>query len=579
MQIEDYIVIEQTKAVYGNTVIVVLGFIGVSLVTAFMFWEQTSLAGLHAWLVAAVVIVTGRLATLKVFRSKKVGILNSQFWLNTSMLWSFITGVHWGIVPTYFLSAEATFHTLFVSIVYTGHLASAISSNSAYSRGFFAVGIPTTLCFAGRFFYEGGGFYNTIGIMVVIFFGISALLSRNSEKLFREARELNFKNMTLMKELVIQKDAAELATRSKDSFLAAASHDLRQPLHASGLLLSALEEYVTDPRGKGLLHDIRLSGEALNHSFSSLLDVSRLNAGVIESRPRHVNLQRQMYILLRDGNIQAREKGLNFDYFGEEIAVHTDPALFERVINNLVSNAVTYTHTGGIAVSWLKSGSRYARILIQDTGIGIDQSHLLDVFSEYYQIDNPERDREKGFGLGLVIVQRLCTILNINLYLSSQPDTGTVFALYIPLGDLDRVIEKTMKTKLIGSLRNLTVLVIDDDQSVCRSMDQVLTSWGCRVLTACSQSEAVAQMETLDEPLDLIIADYRLREGKTGTDAIEFICDELNESIPAIIITGDTSPERLKMLRDSGFPVLHKPVTAAAIRAAIQRQIMVSKTA
>jgi len=575
VQIEDYIKLEQTKAVYENTKIIILGMVGVSLATVYIFWTQSSPFELLLWLVAAVGVIVGRLLTLRAFRLNNVSFENSQFWLNLSLLWSFITGLHWGLVPAYFLSTNEAIYTLLVSIMYTGHLAGAISTNSAYSHGFIAVGIPTTLCFAGRFFYEGGSFYNTLGVMVIFYFGVSALLSRNSAKLFREARELLFKNIKLMDQLVVQKNAAEQATQSKDRFLAAASHDLRQPLHSSGLLVSALDEYVTDPKGRALLGDIRMSGEALSHSFNSLLDVSRLDAGVIESNPRHLRFDNYVQSLLRDCQIQASEKGLNFTSEGQDIAIYSDPILLERILHNLISNAVAYTPSGTITITWSKVDSLRARIVIEDMGIGIDPANLNDIFSEYYQINNPERDRKNGFGLGLAIVQRLCNILDIKLYISSTLGFGTTIALYTQLGDLEQVVDKQKSARSIASLNNITVLVIDDDPVVRKSMKHALTAWGCQVLTAESQDDAVNITSQLEANLDLIIADYRLKDNLTGTEAIERICDELNKAIPSIVVTADTSPERLQQLTISGFPVLHKPVSAAALRSAIQRQVFV----
>lgn len=573
MQIEEYIKLEQAKAVYENTKILISGAVAVSLVTLFVFWSEVPSFVLYIWIGAAVGIIIGRLLTLKAFRGNTITIENSQNWLNISLLWSFLTGCHWGLIPTYFLTTDATQYTVFVSIIYTGYLSGAISTNSAYPYGFIALGVPTTLCFAGRFFYEGGSFYNTIGIMVVFYFATSLLLARKSGKLFREARELNFKNMSLIDELVVQKDAAVQATQSKDRFLAAASHDLRQPLHSSGLLLSALEQYVDGSKGKALLQDIRMSGEALSHSFNSLLDVSRLDAGVVESNIRSIDLTKYLQPLLRDGQVRASEKGLTFNNSGEHIAVNTDSILFKRIVGNLVSNAIAYTSSGNIEVEWSKINLHYARIIIKDSGIGIDPSQFNDIFSEYYQVDNPERDREKGFGLGLSIVQRLCTMLNIGLYVSSVLGEGTTFALYIQLGNLSDTIKTPEQIRSLGNLQSITALVIDDDASVRKSMSEVLQVWGCKVITEASQESAVTTVSQLDTNLDLIVADYRLRDNKTGAEAIEAIRDELNQAIPAIIVTGDTSPERLQQLTMSGLPVLHKPVSASALRAAIQQQI------
>lgn len=574
MQIDDYIKLEQTKAIYDNTKILVVGIAVVTLVTVFVFWSKAPKEYLLIWLFAACLIIMGRLLSIRAFRKRVVRSADSQFWLMMSAFWSFVTGLHWGIVPAYFLPSDATIFTIFVSIVYTGHLAGAISTNSAFSFGFLSVGIPTTTLFAGRFFYEGGQFYNTVGLLVLFYFAVSLALSRNSEKLFREARELTYKNMQLTEELLVQKDAAELATRTKDRFLAAASHDLRQPLHSSGLLLSALDKYVHEPEGKSLLSDIRASSKALNHSFNSLLDVSRLDAGVVTAHHKHLEIMSLIEPIARDGRIRAEQNGLTFQVAGDQAIVISDPVLLERILNNLVSNALSYTKSGEVKLSWNHIQNQRLRVLVSDSGIGIPSDHINEIFSEYYQVNNPERDRDKGFGLGLAIVDRLCKILRVDLYVSSTLKGGTTFALYLPIGDRSQVQSAETVSRQITSLAGVQVLVIDDDASVRKSMKSLLTTWGCNVSCADSNAEAIEHIVHGSGMPEIIIADYRLRDDVTGVDVLENIFDEINDTLPAIIITGDTSPDRLRNINSSGYPVLHKPVAASALRSAIQSQLL-----
>jgi len=579
LKLEEYIKLEQTRTVYKNLNLILLGTSCVTLATFWMFWSGNfSKTRLTVWITSAILLVSLRWLSSRRFDPNKVNMSNYQHWLNLSLFWSFLGGVHWGLIPTFFLDSQVTIYTLFSSFVLSGYTASAISTNAAYTPAFVAFAFPASMLFAMRFIYQGDEFHLAIAYMIIFFFVVSCLLSRTAQSIFRNARELNYKNMALMDELVIQKEAAETATQSKDRFLAAASHDLRQPLHSSGLLLSALDQYVHDTEGKELISDLHQSNEALNHSFNSLLDVSRLDAGVVEVRNRHVSLNNLVAPLAREYLIDAQEKGLEFICEGEQVTIFTDPILLERILHNLISNAFNHTKNGKITLSWKILSDTRLRLMVCDTGTGIDANELEEIFSEYYQINNPERDRNKGFGLGLAIVKRLCGILGINIFVSSELSnstevSGTKFALFLPLGKHSKAKKNSEQVWSLANLSGTFVLVIDDDQSVIRSMNKLLESWGCKVILAESEKEAIEQLVALNVSPDIIIADYRLRENKTGIEAINRISEELNHSIPSIIVTGDTSPDRLKNLTSSGFPVLHKPVSVALLRSAIQRQL------
>ena len=551
-----------------------LGTASVTSATFLMFWfGDFPKLNLLLWYGAAGVLILLRWLTSRPYDPNKLTMSNYRFWLNLSLFWSFMGGVHWGLIPVFFLTDEVTIYTLFTSFILTGYTASAISTNAAYPPAFVGFAFPASMMFAARFLYHGDDFHLAVGYMIVFFFAVSCLLSRSAKQTFLEARELNFKNMALMDELVVQKDAAEQATLSKDRFLAAASHDLRQPLHSAGLLLSALDQYVEHNDGKELLDDLHQSNEALNHSFNSLLDVSRLDAGVIEARPKHLWLKDLLAPLGKEYQIQATQKGLQLGFHIEANAVHSDPILLERVLHNLISNAIAYTAAGSVTIRVKKLDGNLLRLTVSDTGLGIAAEELNEIFSEYYQINNPERDRNKGFGLGLAIVKRLCDILGIRIHISSQLGNGTTFALYLPLGDESAARQKQQQTWSLANLSGTTVLVIDDDRGVTKSMERLLSSWGCRVLCAESEEQAVQAIVETDVEPDVIIADFRLREDKTGVEAVNRVFDELNQTIPSIIVTGDTSPDRLQKLRASGFPVLHKPVSPALLRSAIQRQL------
>ncbi len=577
MDIQDYLKIEQTNAVYKNLFLILFGTSFVTFATFVVFWSgDFSKTNLLVWIVSAACLVFFRWLSCRGFNANQTSLKNYKYWLNLSLFWSFLGGIHWGLIPTFFLTNEVTVYTLFSSFVLTGYTASAISTNAAYPPAFAAFAFPASMMFAGRFILQGDEFHIAIGSMIIFFFVVSLMLSLKAKQIFTEGRELNFKNIQLMEALRIQKEAAEQATRSKDRFLAAASHDLRQPMHSTGLLLSALEQYVNDSSGQEILANLRQSNAALNHSFNSLLDVSRLDADVIKAHRIHVKTQDILDSLERDYAIEAANKDLKLVVRASQESIITDPILFERVMQNLLANAINYTPAGSIELEVREVAYQRVRILVRDTGIGIAADQLCEIFSEYYQIDNPERDRNKGFGLGLAIVQRLCVKLGIPIYVSSQLSVGTTFALYLPLGDCKRVELNVEQKVPLVDLSGVTMLVIDDDAGIQMSVHNLATSWGCNVLMADSEESAVELVVKTEIQVMLIIADYRLRENKTGIAAINRICDELNRNIPSIIVTGDTSPQRLQELTASGFTVLHKPVSPSLLRSAIQRELSYS---
>jgi CheY-like chemotaxis protein len=239
-----------------------------------------------------------------------------------------------------------------------------------------------------------------------------------------------------------------------------------------------------------------------------------------------------------------------------------------RILRNIINNAIRYTDTGAVLVGCRRKGATVA-ITISDTGPGIATEHHLAIFREFYQLGNPERDRRKGLGLGLAIVDGLCRVLDHPLELKSRIGHGSTFAVHVPIAAADPTCDEIVKTETPVPLENYGVLIIDDEPAICRAMNEVLRSWGCRVVTAESGQDALAQLSTSGFVPDVIIADYRLREGHTGANVIAEIRQSLGKSIPAAILTGDTAPERLREASAGGFVLLHKPIQPSRLRAAL----------
>ena len=549
---------------------VIIGGIGAELLTILFLWREHSKPLLSAWFITLLVLALCRYITLRKFRNSRLSNTNYARWARLSLFWTVIWGMHWGILPVFIMHSEMSLYTMCVVVVYTGFTASSVSSSAALFRNFLAFTLPATISLVGRFVYEGGNLYLIFAAMITFYFALNIMLARNSERLFISARKLNYENLALMQELEVKKEAAETATRSKDKFLAAASHDLRQPLHASGLLLSALEDYVNHNKGKQLLQEIHQTNNALNQSFNSLLDLSRLDAGVIKVNKIHFDLRSVIERTVKRLSPLAQEKGLVLKIECCGLTVYSDPIIVEQILYNLVSNAINHTRHGKVAIIADHSPDNRVRLRVSDTGVGIDDENLEEIFSEYYQAGNPERDRKKGFGLGLAIVSRMVTILESAIYVCSQTNQGSTFALYLEPGDADR-LPKLVETDPLSTRVNdeLFVLVIDDDNAILKSMKTLLTSWGWQVACAESGPAAIELLGEAGVPPDVIVADYRLRDFETGDQAIKAVRDEFNHDIPAVVVTGDTSKNRLLNLTQVGHKVLHKPVPPALLRATI----------
>jgi two-component system, sensor histidine kinase len=379
-------------------------------------------------------------------------------------------------------------------------------------------------------------------------------------------KQLDSTRKEFLLRLVLQdeKNRAEQANIAKSRFLAAASHDLRQPLHALGLFVAALNERVRNAEARLLVRNINRSVEALEGLFNALLDISKLDAGVVQPVIRHVSLDALLLRLGTEYLPQARAKGLLFEYRRSGLVVQTDSLLLETILRNLISNAIRYTETGSVFII-CEGHNETATLAVVDTGPGIAPEHQTEIFREFYQLHNPERDRTKGLGLGLAIVDRLAKLLNHPLELRSVPGRGSTFRLSLPVGEAGAIqIDEPVSENLGRHAVPLNVLLIDDEATVCEAMAILLDGWSYGVTTAGSLEEALA---LLRNPPDVIIADYRLREERTGAEAIRALQQHFRRDIPALIVTGDTDPERIAQAKQSGFAFLHKPVSPAKLRA------------
>lgn len=502
-----------------------------------------------------------------------------------------VSGCLWGLAGILFIFPAYRQEELFVILVLVLVGTSAVADLSVYLPAFYAMILPILGMMAVRMLTAGTLVHWVIAISLFGGWGVLLPLARHLNQVIRDSLALRFKSEALLQAVTRQKElaetararaeeareAAERANLSKSRFLAAASHDLRQPLHALGLFVAALQSNIATPEGKRLVDNIQASVTAMEGLFNSLLDISRLDAGVITPHLRDVPIAPLLERIALDYRPAADGKGVAFRVRPCAAAVHTDPVLLERMLRNLVSNAIRYTQRGGVLVGCRRRGAT-VWFEVWDTGQGIPEDKREEIFQEFVQLHNPERDRNKGLGLGLAIVRRLATLLGYPIELHSRPGRGSMFRLAVPAGQLPKRKTRSLVDAVSGDLlAGACMLVIDDDPAVLQGMQELLATWGCKAICAESGQEAAQRLEAAECTPELVISDYRLRDGENGAEVIQQVQQVLGEMVPGILITGDTAPDRLREARDSGYMLLHKPVAPAKLRAALQSLLLGSQ--
>lgn len=374
-------------------------------------------------------------------------------------------------------------------------------------------------------------------------------------------------------ELTVQKELAESATQAKSRFLAAASHDLRQPMHALNLYLGALSRFDLPPAAQPVLASVRHCAQTMDEMFRALLDISRLDASVMRADYSHFPIAAVLDKIRVEFAQQASEKGLRLRVAACALAVRSDVELLERIVRNLVSNALRYTASGTVLVGCRRIGG-VLRLAVYDTGAGIDAQDQGAVFEEFYQVGNPERDRVQGLGLGLAIVERLARLLEAPLALRSQVGRGSVFSIDLPLAlaDCGAGLPAPLDAPPDDADRGTPLIAVIDDEVLIRdATGMLLAQAGYHVVVAASGAEILGLLGASARVPDAIVCDYRLRDNETGFDVVNALREEFNSDIPALLITGDTSPERIKQVLATGLPILHKPLQDHVLLAALAR--------
>ncbi|MGB0733784.1 MAG: hybrid sensor histidine kinase/response regulator, partial [Pontibacterium sp.] len=394
-------------------------------------------------------------------------------------------------------------------------------------------------------------------------------LTALNEQLWREIKEREQIQLALRE----AKEEAEQANQSKDRYLAAASHDLLQPMNAARLLVSALRERPFAGEDAHLIERVHTSLDNAEGLLSDLLEISRLDQNAVAPEFGHYSLQSIIEPLISEFQAVAQKTGVTLKVLPTSACVKTDARLLVRILRNLLSNALRYTEEGKILVG-VRRQKESIRLCVHDTGIGIPQTKLADVFKEFHQL-LPKHSSRGGVGLGLAIVDRIAKMLEHPLQVRSVEGKGSVFSIELPCVVLPHAQAVTPSLSVISqaSLEQARILVIDNEPSILVSMEALLTQWGCEVLTASDGDEAIALCQDDDFYPQIILADYHLDNNKTGVQAIERLHQCFNDDIPAVLITAERSEESSQLFRSLGFTVLNKPVRPGRLRAALSHHL------
>lgn len=562
------------EILYGHSGGVLFTNLFVPIPVVLVFRNVVPAHWLVAWIGAVYLLSALRAIAARRFSRRERTFASTLRWAWLAATFSWMSGFLWGMLGWigYFPNDPHLF--AFAVIVLSGVACGAVPSLSSFPPALIGSLVTTVLPVALRCYLVGGEIYNTYLLFLACLVGINLAHSRVTYRALRETVRLRFENLDLINQLQEERDRVAAADRAKTRFLAAASHDLRQPIHALSLFISTLAALAAkgDVRAadaRGLAGKIKSVAASLAGLLNALLDVSKLDAGIVTPAKEPISLD----CLFRDLHAEfagvAKENGLEWRVVGTSAWVHSDPMMLKRILGNLLSNAFRYTRKGGVLLGCRRRGET-VEIQVIDTGIGIPGDQQQAVFDEFVQLHNPERDREKGLGLGLSIVRRIAHLLGHAIRLASEPGRGSTFSVTLPLISPPLAVPKVERPALQTSLG---IMIIDDERPVLDALSQLLTVWGHRVYAGRSAAEAqrsYAEAGNGEEaPLDLIIVDYRLEGGTTGTEAVRDITARLGHRPPVIILTGDTSPARLKEASASGYSLLHKPVEDELLQKAI----------
>jgi signal transduction histidine kinase len=538
-------------------------------------WGYTLFSCLMAWMIYAftqniqsliwfgLMLTISVIGTLAYHREKKHRSLKPERLIHIVEALLLIHSIVYGYLLVTFIPNGSPEMVMLLVIVTISLAAGLMALTASFVRGFIAGCYPGMAALSYALFLQNEAVYQWLSIATLMILLGLTWFARALSQTIHHASDLNHQNKSLIHELRSALIQTDESNRAKSVFLASASHDLRQPLHALGLLTETLGGTQMNPQ-QAELHEHMLSAvDSTRGMLDSLLNISKLDAGAISAQSKPFLVQSVFKKLEAELAPMADEHSLIYRSRDTIAAANSDAQIVELILRNLISNAIRYSDEGGLLVACRNRAPNKLVVEVWDTGIGIQENKAEEIFGEFKQLHNPERDSQKGFGLGLAIAQGLANTINSKITVHSKVGLGSVFRFELNASDA-LVIEDISENSAPINFSGQTVVVIDDDSRVRASMKNLMHNWGCECVSAENSHDAILQLGS-KQP-DILLVDYRLRDSKTGRDAIAEIRSHYLQNIPAIIITGDTATDRIKEAQAVDALLLHKPASTKQLQ-------------
>ena len=550
-------------------------------VICYLAFVQEASAALTVWLVAFCAVSAVRLFVALYAVRVRPASLTSRGWMRGWLASTYVHAAQWGLLSTVLphpgrAEAEAILHITLAVVAMGGSVRLPGFRRTLQAHVVLVLG-PLVL----RDLLIGNPHYALMAMLMFLISVYALVSGRNQSRALFEIHEQRRRNTELIEALQRENErseaalrAAELANAARTRFFAAANHDLRQPLHAMGLLSQTLVGRHRAANACEIAQQLSDCVEGMTEVVDDLLEITRLDGGHMAPQWSVLAAAELIQECCRPYAAAARAKGLQFSVQVEAASVRSDRVLLLRVLSNLVANAVRYTRQGSVSVTAKASGDRL-HVSVEDTGVGIAGEHLPRIFEEFYQVGNPARDRRLGLGLGLATVKRLSDLLSLEVSVQSEPGVGSVFSLVLPIVSAREAVAQPPAEQAGSLLPVRRILVIEDDADSRNALLGLLQSWGCQARGAEGLCDGLACVDAGFQP-EALVVDLRLADGASGIDAVSVLRARLGRELPAVIATGDVGSEHVSRAQAAGLAVMIKPVRALQLRAFLSQSFSTS---
>lgn len=565
----------QIDILAGNMTGIAVGTALLALGTAIMLVQEgVPKAQVLGWLLGLLTFLALRAAIFQWFRRYNITFDNAHRWSAAAVISSAMAGAAWGALGLLFFDPQDPLRLAILAIVLSAMMASATNSLGAYWPANLAFSVLCTSAFTINCVMSDSPNIRLLGVLGVLYLAFTTSYARSIARTIRETLLLRFENQALVGSLQEAKERAEAANFSKTRFLAAASHDLRQPIHAMNLCLPVLRRLAPDASPAGatmatVTERIQASLDSMGKLLHLLLDVSRLDAGALEPRLEPCSVGQVLQAIADQVQSQADTKRLDLRVVDRDHWVLCDAVMLHSIVANLVHNAVRYTDRGGVLLGTRQRGNRIW-IEVWDTGRGVPAEEVPKLCEEFFQASNALRQHSstRGFGLGLAIVQRMVQLCGGELQIRSALGRGSRFSIGLPASEASEQATTAATGKTPSRPRKL--LIVDNDAHILAAIQDLMRSWGHQVIVAKDLDEALSKAVRHAEEIELALVDFHLGDQATGLDAALMLRRLLKRDLPLVLLTGDTSSEVSQLAQQASVRLVYKPVKPATLQGIIE---------